>query len=103
MRDLEKLIDDICNAEYEYINYQHETTKTTVVSRYSSDRRAARGAVAKTVYEWASSQMSDYDLERKGAALEAKCFVYEQIISNSNFKPMIEIASTKERSIDDNI
>lgn len=33
-------------------------------------------------------------LERKSAALEAKCYAYEQIIAKSNFAPFVETQET---------
>lgn len=41
------------------------------------------------------------DMSIKMAELEAKCFAYEAIIQNSNFKPVIDRVKTKAESEED--
>ena len=48
-------------------------------------------AVAKEIiYGWAAEQISDVELNKKCAELEAKCYAYEKIIANSNFAPVMQ-------------
>ena len=55
-----------------------------VISRDQQDR------VEQVIRQWALEQN-----DARLAALEAKCFAYEQIISKSNFAPMINPNNTK--------
>ena len=87
MKDLEKLIDGICSAEYTW-NMDGKTRSSRVCSLYDDDNK--RGAIAKAVYEWASEQLTDIEAEKKLAELEAKVYAYEKIIANSNFVPMVQ-------------
>ena len=50
----------------------------------------ATAVVEKIILDWAAEQMSDVELNKKCAELEAKCYAYEKIIANSNFAPMLE-------------
>ena len=55
-------------------------------------------AVAKEIiYGWAAEQISDVELNKKCAELEAKCYAYEKIIANSNFAPMMQGKPKVER------
>lgn len=89
MKNIEMLIENICNAEYEYKDYNGKREKGIVVSRYSSYLTEERAAIARAVYEWACEQMDDMEQSREIAMLEAKCYAYEKIIANSNFAPML--------------
>lgn len=89
MKNIEMLIENICNAEYEYKDHDGKRGSGTIVSWYSSHKTEERAAIAKVVYEWASEQMSDMEQSREIARLEAKCYAYEKIIANSNFAPML--------------
>ena len=89
MKDLDKLIEDICSKEYEYRDYEGKRSKTQVVSKYASDNVEARAAISAAVYEWGSEHITDFEKDRRIGELEAKCFAYEQIISNSNFAQMV--------------
>ena len=53
--------------------------------------------VIKIVSEWAAEQISDNELSRKCAELEAKCYAYEKFIANSNFAPMVQDKQKEER------
>ena len=55
-----------------------------VISRDQQDR------VEQVIRQWALEQN-----DARLAVLEAKCFTYEQIISKSNFAPMINPNNTK--------
>ena len=86
MKDLDKLLDMICSAEYEYISYDRRKEKTKVCYGDSDERRAIAGAIS----EWAMEQMTDIEVEKRIGELEAKVYAYEKIIANSNFAPMIQ-------------
>lgn len=86
---LDKLIEDICSREYEYRDYDGKMSKTRVVSQYASDKVEARAAISEAVYEWGSQHIADFEKDRKLGELEAKCFAYEKLISNSNFAPAV--------------
>jgi len=88
MKDLDKLIDNICNANYTYKN-----GTSTIVNKYSSTANEERAAIAKVVYDWASTQLDD---SKRIAELEAKCYAYEQIISNSSFAPVLTVQPQME-------
>ena len=89
MTDLIGLIEDICNAEYEYIDYDGNKTKTSIISRFDSNADVKKAVIEKVVYEWANYQTVEFKKDKKIAELEAKCYAYERIIQNSNFAPMI--------------
>lgn len=86
MKDLDKLLDMICSAEYEYISYDKRKEKTKVCFGDSNARTAIAGAIS----EWAMEQMTDIEAEKRIGELEAKVYAYEKIIANSNFAPMIQ-------------
>lgn len=86
MKDLDKLLDMICSAEYEYISYDRQKEKTRVCVGDSNERRAIAGAIS----EWAMEQLTDIEAEKRIGELEAKVYAYEKIIANSNFAPMIQ-------------
>lgn len=87
MKDLDKLLDKICSAEYEYISSFDKTkTKTRVCYCCPEERRAIQGAIE----EWAMEQMTDIEAEKRIGLLEAKVYAYEKIIANSNFAPMVQ-------------
>ena len=85
MTGLDELVDNICNAEYEYISYEGKRERT----RIAPYERGAKQAISKCVYDWANKQISSFEAEKRIGMLEAKVYVYEQIIANSNFAPMI--------------
>lgn len=86
MKDLDKLLDMICSAEYEYISYNKQKEKTKVCYGDSNERAAIAGAIE----EWAMEQMTDIEAEKRIGLLEAKVYAYEKIIANSNFAPMVQ-------------
>lgn len=87
MKDLDKLLDKICSAEYEYISsFDKKKTKTRVCYCCPEERRAIQGAIE----EWAMEQMTDIEAEKRIGLLEAKVYAYEKIIANSNFAPMVQ-------------
>ena len=86
MKDLDKLLDKICSAEYEYISYDGRKEKTRVCFGDSNERTAIAGAIS----EWAMEQLTDIEAEKRIGELEAKVYAYEKIIANSNFAPMIQ-------------
>lgn len=86
MKDLDKLLDMICSAEYEYISYDRQREKMKVCCGDSNERTAIAGAIS----EWAMEQLTDIEVEKRIGELEAKVYTYEKIIANSNFAPMIQ-------------
>ena len=93
--DVEKLIEALERTTYR--------TKSTYSGDYVSlniicgdDQKAA---LRKTVYGWATEQITDLDLTKRCAELEAKVFAYEAMIANSNFAPMIGKQTPKEKTI----
>ena len=88
MTDLIGLIEDICDAEYEYKNYDGTKAKSSIISRFDSNADVKKAVIEKAVYEWANRQMTDLEKDKRIAELEAKCFAYEQFIQKSNFAPM---------------
>ena len=76
MNLIQKIVDDLKNATYRMgsDNYSYNVLSEKAIP-------VAQGIIAQ-------------DLEdeiRKTAELEAKCFAYEAIISNSNFAPVFEV------------
>lgn len=86
MKNLDKLLDMVCSAEYEYISYDKRKEKTRVCFCDSSERAAIAGAIS----EWAMEQLTDIEAEKRIGLLEAKVYAYEKIIANSNFAPMVQ-------------
>ena len=86
MKNLDKLLDMICSAEYEYISYDKRKEKTKVCYCEPNERTAIAGAIS----EWAMGQLTDIEVEKHIGELEAKVYAYEKIIANSNFAPMIQ-------------
>ena len=75
MNLIQKIVDDLTEATYIWGsgNYKdHVLTEKAIPT--------AQGIIAQDLEEEA----------RKRAELEAKCFAYEAVISNSNFAPMFE-------------
>lgn len=87
MKDLDKLLDKICSAEYEYYD-TYDKRKETMRVCYGNpeERRAIAGAIS----EWATEQITDIEAEKRIGLLEAKVYAYEKIIANSNFAPMVQ-------------
>lgn len=82
--DIEKLIEELCNATYREPNtlYEYRLACTD----------AQREVLVKVIRTWANSQPilgEVNELRIKLAELDAKLFAYEAIISKSNFKPML--------------
>ena len=102
--NIDELIDSICTAEYQYISEPcHETRTLTVVSRYSSSAVNERAAIAEAVYKWFASNQEYQDaikLREEISELKASIYVYEKIIANSNFRPLIE-GNEHEREVTD--
>lgn len=89
MTDLIGLIEDICNAEYEYKDYDGKKAKSSIISRFDSGADAKKAVIEKVVYEWANRQITEFAKDKRIAELEAKCYAYENFIQKSNFAPMI--------------
>lgn len=84
MPDYEELIKQICITSYDHRMYDGSIYKRSV-----GDDDEAMTAIAKTVYTWASKLISYNEMIQKLGELEAKVKVYESIIVNSNFAPMV--------------
>lgn len=84
MPDYEELIREICLTSYVHKMYDGGTYKRMV-----GDDDEASTAIAKAVYTWASKQEGYNSAIRELGELKAKVYAYEQIIANSNFKPVI--------------
>lgn len=89
MKNIDELVERICNAPYEYTKYDKTKEETTIISKYSNDRDTQVTAISRAVYEWANEQLDEIELEKENGILQAKCYAYEQIIANSNFAPML--------------
>ena len=46
--------------------------------------------IEEIVKTWGAEQLTEVESARKIGALEAKVYAYEQIIANSNFKPLLD-------------
>lgn len=92
MKDLDKLLDKICSAEYEYLS-PSDGRKTTLRVCYCNSKE--RAAIAQAINEWAIGQQTDAEMEKYIGTLEAKVYAYEKIIANSNFAPMIQPISVE--------
>lgn len=93
--NIEELIDRICNAEYTYTDkLEHRSTTTqTIVSRYSSTKEQQRAAISEAVYRWFAANQEYQEvikLKQEIAEYKAAVYVYERIIANSNFQPLIK-------------
>jgi hypothetical protein len=89
---IQKLIDDL---------FSHKFTKTyshtsDTYNHFSIDEQS-RNAIENII----RSFLLDSRDEKLGA-LEAKVFMYEQIISKSNFAPMIEVKTVLTPKIEEN-
>lgn len=104
--NIEELIDNICTAEYQYISEPcRETRTSTVVSRYSSSAVNERAAIAEAVYKWFASNQEYQDaikLREEISELKASIYVYEKIIANSNFRPLIQGNEHEREETDEN-
>lgn len=87
MKDLDKLLDMICSAEYEYYSSYDKRMETTRVCYGNPEERRA---IAGAINEWATEQLTDIEAEKRIGLLEAKVYAYEKIIANSNFAPMAQ-------------
>lgn len=82
--DIERLIEDLCNATYREPNtlYEYRIACTD----------AQRDAIVKVIRTWANSQHileEVNELRINLAELNAKLFAFEAIILKSNFKPLL--------------
>lgn len=75
MNLIHKIVDDLTRATYSYGSGNYKESVLT-----ESAIPVAQGIIAQDLEEEAT----------KRAELEAKCFAYEAVISNSNFAPMFE-------------
>ena len=77
MNLIQKITDDLSKATFKWGNDNYESNVIT------SDRAipVIKGIIAENLEEES----------RKCADLEAKCFAYEAVISNSNFAPVFEV------------
>ena len=89
MTDLIGLIEDICDAEYEYKDYNGTKAKSSIISRFDSNADVKKAVIEKVVYEWANRQITEFAKDKRIAELEAKCYTDEHIIQISNFASMI--------------
>lgn len=96
--NIEELIDRICNAEYTYTDkLEHRSTTQTIVSRYSSTKEKERAAISEAVYRWFAANQEYQEvikLKQEIAEYKATAYVYERIIANSNFQPLIKEEQT---------
>ena len=76
MNLIQRIIDDLRNATYKPStgNYTYSVLNENAIS-------VAQGIIAQDLEEETT----------KRAELEAKCFAYEAVISNSNFAPVFEV------------
>lgn len=83
MLDLEELCRRLFNA-----TYSGNTSKYHVISSYH------QSIIEEVVKTWGAEQAMKSESAKKIGELEAKVYVYEQIIANSNFKPILDITAS---------
>jgi hypothetical protein len=75
---IEKLVKELCKKEVTYKSYDGSTSKTTLVFRDN-----------ETILEQIIRQHLLDNRDEKLGVLEAKVFVYEEMIAKSTFAPML--------------
>lgn len=95
MLEYEELIKSICSASYTHKLYSGGTCRRSV-----GEDDEAVAAVAGVVYAWASKNEGYNEIVRELGELKAKVYTYEQVIANSNFKPVIPENEPKETVAD---
>ena len=83
MLDLEELCRRLFNA-----TYRGNNTDYHVISSYH------HSIIEEIVKTWGAEQVTKSESAKKIGELEAKVYVYEQIIANSNFKPLLDITAS---------
>ncbi len=78
---IEKIIEDLTSAKYKWGDGKYESAAV--------DYRAVP-VVTEILYRDLKEEI------RRAAELEAKCFAYEAVISNSNFAPVLESERKQE-------
>lgn len=106
--NIEELIDRICNAEYTCpdIMKPQSTTTQTIVSRYSSAKEQKRAAISEAVYRWFAANQEYQEvikLKQEIAEYKAAVHVYERIIANSNFQPLLKEEPNGQERTDEHI
>lgn len=94
MPDFEELIREVCLTSYDHKFYDGTHSRMMV-----GDDDNASTAIAKTIYTWASKQQGYTDMVREVGELKAKVYTYEQVIANSNFKPVIPENDVKPKEM----
>lgn len=77
--NIDELLKELFDASYVDNGWTYKCIKET-----SSARIIIKNIITKYVYN-----SKEYQLEKENAILKAKLFIYENIISNSNFKAVL--------------
>lgn len=80
--NINSLVSQLMNLKYEDNNYSGGTSQYNVISKKNE------GIIRNAVAEWYDTYFGEY--ARKIGEFEAKVYVYEHIIANSNFAPMLQ-------------
>ena len=87
-QQIEKLVKELCNKKVKYKSYDGSMSETTLIERNN-----------ETVLEQIIRQHILENRDEKLGVLEAKVFVYEEMIAKSTFAPMLvekEVEVVKE-------
>ena len=84
---IKELVKDLCTKKITYRDYEGKNSTTNLIWRENET------IVEQIIRQYALDSRDDefVELKSKIGLLEAKVFMYEQIISKSNFAPMVEI------------
>lgn len=77
-QQIEKLVKELCNKKVKYKSYDGSMSETTLIERNN-----------ETVLEQIIRQHILDNRDEKLGVLEAKVFVYEEMIAKSTFAPML--------------
>lgn len=83
---IKSLVDELCKKEVSYKSYDGSTSKTNLIWRGN-----------ETILEQIIRKHLLDNRDEKQGVLEAKVFMYEQIISKSTFAPMLEQKPLEEK------
>jgi hypothetical protein len=78
LNQIDKLVKELCNKKVKYKSYDGSMSETTLIERNN-----------ETILEQIIRQHLLDNRDEKLGALEAKVFVYEEIIAKSTFAPML--------------